>query len=266
MEIASPPKKMIAHSFSRSASRYCASAFIQRAILEQCVVLMRNSGLSGRAWLDAGCGADLLGEFLTEDITALKLFRTDLAYGSLKMINAQKSGTLFLVQSDIENLPFKNGKFDGVLVSSVLHWLDDLQKGLLEIVRVLKPDGRIVFAAFLRGSFHEVCILREKMGLTVPVHFPDDHELHDMVKICGLDLLDFSIKSEKHYFHSAWEILKYLSDIGSSAVSGKRLSRSSLLAFCRDYEERFGTKRGIPLSSCFACGIARRSSSRRDSP
>ena len=219
---------------------------------------MKKSGLSGHFWLDAGCGAGLLAELLQEELSELKLFRSDLAFGSLKRINAQEPGALVSIQSDIEYMPFKTGMFDGVVVSSVLHWLKDLQKGLRELTRVLKPDGRIVFAAFLQGSFYEICALRERMGLSVPVQFIHDDEIPVLMQQCGLDLMEVSVKSEKHYFHSAWHVLKYLSEIGSTAISGKRLSRSTLLSFCRDYETLFGTSNGVPLSCRYACGIAKK--------
>jgi malonyl-CoA O-methyltransferase len=258
MEIVLPPKKLIANTFSRSASRYCSNAFIQRRILEQCVKRMKNSGLSAGSWLDAGCGANMLGELLTPAHGASRMFRTDIALGSLKLINDQRTGSMFTVQSDLEYLPFRSGTFDGVVVASVLHWLKDVRGGLLELARILKPDGRIVFAAFLNGSFLEVCSLRERMGLSIPVRFVDDGQLRAALVECGLDLMEMSIKNERHYFQSAREVLKYLSDVGSSAVSGRRLSRLGLMEFCSEYEERFGTPRGIPLSCRFACGIAQR--------
>jgi malonyl-CoA O-methyltransferase len=258
MEIVLPPKKLIANTFSRSASRYCSAAFIQRRILEQCVKRMKNSGLSCGSWLDAGCGANMLGELLAPGPGAWRMFRTDIALGSLKLIHAQRSGVSFSVQSDLEYLPFKPGTFDGVVVSSVLHWLKDVRPGLLELKRILKPAGRIVFAAFLNGSFLEVCSLRERIGLAIPVRFIAGEQLRAAMSGCGLDLMEMSTKNEKHYFQSAWEVLKYLSDIGCSAVSGKRLSRSGLIEFCSEYENRFGTPQGIPLSCRFACGIAQR--------
>jgi malonyl-CoA O-methyltransferase len=258
MEIVLPPKKQIANSFSSSASQYCASAFIQRSILRQCIELMKKSGLSGQSWLDAGSGAGLLAELLHGDISELRFFRSDIAFGSLKRANAQEKGTLVSAQSDIEYLAFKNGMFDGIVVSSVLHWLKDFQQGFSELTRVLKPGGRIVFAAFLQGSFHELGTLRGRMGLSVPVRFIDDDELPFLMKRCGLDLLEVSARNERHYFQSAWHILKYLSEIGSTAISGKRLSRSDLLGFCRDYETMFGTSNGIPLSCRYACGIAKK--------
>jgi ubiquinone/menaquinone biosynthesis C-methylase UbiE len=258
MIVAIPPKKLIAQSFSRRAVRYRSSAFIQRHILKQCVELMQETGLSGRSWLDAGCGADLLGELLEGDLSALKLFRTDLAFGSLKLINAQKTGTLFSAQSDMEYLPFKTGTFDGVLVSSVLHWLEDPEKGLMELTRVLKQDGKVVFAVFLKGSFFELGELRRKRNLAAPARFIDDIQMKVMVKKCGLEILDFSSTHDVCYFHSAWEILKYLSDIGSTATNGKRFSRSGLIALCDDYENEFGTAQGIPLSYYVGWGIAKK--------
>lgn len=46
----------------------------------------------------------------------------------------------------IQKIPFENGKFDTVVVSEVLEHLDDevLDKGLSEINRVLKKDGKII--------------------------------------------------------------------------------------------------------------------------
>src|SRR5258708_7938348 len=45
------------------------------------------------------------------------------------------------VRADGEQLPFASGSFDVVFCRSVLHHLNDLDKGLREIRRVLKPGG-----------------------------------------------------------------------------------------------------------------------------
>jgi malonyl-CoA O-methyltransferase len=258
MNVVIPSKKKIAMSFSRRASRYCPNAFIQRRILERCVELVETSGLSHLSWLDAGCGAGLLGTMLDEKNITPDLYRTDLAFESLKSASANKKGMSFSVQSDIEYLPFKTGAFDGIVVSSVLHWLADPLRGLKELARVLKPDGRVVFAVFLEGSFHEVCVLRQRINLAVPVRFADDMKMNLMMKECGLETLDFSTQSEVCYFHSACEILKYLNDIGSTAISGRRLSRSGLMAFCEEYETLFRTNQGVPLSYRYGWGIAKK--------
>ena len=223
---------------------------------------MKSFDIAGQSWLDAGSGAGMFNDLVGEAATGFKLFQTDLAFDSLKLINSQKKShrrrRSFAVQSDLEFLPFKNNTFQGSLISSVLQWLEAPEKGLREIVRTLKPDGKVVFAAFLTGSFFEVRLLREKRDLSVPVKFLDDSGIKDLMNTCGLEMVESSNISDVNYFHSAWAILKYLSDIGSSAVDGRRLSRAELLAFCEEYENRFGTDQGIPLSYRVGCGIARK--------
>lgn len=49
----------------------------------------------------------------------------------------------FIVQCDIEHLPFKNGLFDIVIGSSVIHHTN-LSKSIKQISRILKPNGTFV--------------------------------------------------------------------------------------------------------------------------
>jgi demethylmenaquinone methyltransferase/2-methoxy-6-polyprenyl-1,4-benzoquinol methylase len=48
------------------------------------------------------------------------------------------------VQGDAQNLPFEDNSFDGAIISFGLRNLTDLQKGLNEMARVVKPGGRVV--------------------------------------------------------------------------------------------------------------------------
>lgn len=47
-------------------------------------------------------------------------------------------------QGDAQNLPFPDNSFDGAIISFGLRNLTDLQKGLDEMSRVVKPGGRVV--------------------------------------------------------------------------------------------------------------------------
>ena len=47
-------------------------------------------------------------------------------------------------QADAQNLPFADDSFDGAIISFGLRNLTDLQKGLNEMSRVVKPGGRVV--------------------------------------------------------------------------------------------------------------------------
>lgn len=47
-------------------------------------------------------------------------------------------------EGDAQNLPFEDNSFDGAIISFGLRNLSDLQKGLNEMARVVKPGGHVV--------------------------------------------------------------------------------------------------------------------------
>ena len=54
----------------------------------------------------------------------------------------KKSGTIEWVRGDALALPFADGEFDAVTVGFGIRNLDDMERGLREIARVLRPGGR----------------------------------------------------------------------------------------------------------------------------
>lgn len=55
-----------------------------------------------------------------------------------------------LAYGDSENLPFEENKFDAVTVAFGVRNFENLEKGLREIFRVLKPGGKVVVLEFSR--------------------------------------------------------------------------------------------------------------------
>jgi ubiquinone/menaquinone biosynthesis C-methylase UbiE len=52
---------------------------------------------------------------------------------------------LKLVQANAQDLPFDDGEFDAVLALDLVAHLPELEAGLRELARVLRPDGTLVF-------------------------------------------------------------------------------------------------------------------------
>ena len=48
--------------------------------------------------------------------------------------------------ADAERIPYDDGTFDLVVGHAVLHHIPDVEQSLREVLRVLKPGGRFVFA------------------------------------------------------------------------------------------------------------------------
>ena len=87
--------------------------------------------------LDVGSG--------TGDLTALvaapEVVCVDLSPAA---VEAARSRGLDAQVADVQSLPFTDGEFDVVLGNWMLYHVPDLDRGLAEIARVLRPGGRFV--------------------------------------------------------------------------------------------------------------------------
>ena len=64
---------------------------------------------------------------------------------SQKMLrNAQEKGKLLPTRSHIERLPFSDETFDRILIVDSIHHLCNPQEAISDMLRVLKPGGRMV--------------------------------------------------------------------------------------------------------------------------
>jgi ubiquinone/menaquinone biosynthesis C-methylase UbiE len=74
---------------------------------------------------------------------------TDLSPGMVEVARRNARGLGFEIEgrvADAERLPYDDDSFDIVIGHAVLHHIPDLDATFREIVRVLKPGGRFVFA------------------------------------------------------------------------------------------------------------------------
>ena len=81
--------------------------------------------------------------------SAKKIIGLDISDGMLevgrhKIINKQLQGSIDMVLGDSENLPFDDNSFDAITVAFGVRNFENLELGLSEILRVLKPGGLIV--------------------------------------------------------------------------------------------------------------------------
>ena len=67
-----------------------------------------------------------------------------LAVGKQKIAKAELSDTIEMIVGDSEDMPFKDNTFDAITVSFGVRNFANLDKGLTEIRRVLKPTGTLV--------------------------------------------------------------------------------------------------------------------------
>lgn len=103
--------------------------------------------------LDVATGTGDLAFAAQKKINPEKIIGLDLSNGMLqvgreKISKRNLQDKLEFIQGDSENLPFENDSFDAVMVSFGVRNFENLNKGLKEIFRVVKSDGKIVVLEF----------------------------------------------------------------------------------------------------------------------
>ena len=101
--------------------------------------------VAGRQILDAGCGSGPLFAALRDRGATVTGF--DASAKMVELARQRLGPDAALQVADIgKPLPFPDGAFDDVIVSLVLHYLEDWSAPLAELRRVLRPGGRLILA------------------------------------------------------------------------------------------------------------------------
>jgi SAM-dependent methyltransferase len=110
-----------------------------------------------RTILDAGCGPGGNGAWLAQHGDVIG---ADVAPEALAFVRARRP-EVRPVRASLTALPFRDGSFDIVLGVTVLYTVDDDERALAEMARVLSPEGALLvlepaFAAFRRE--HDITV------------------------------------------------------------------------------------------------------------
>ncbi len=126
----------------RAAATLDANDFLRREVAERLLDRLDDVKRGFPQALDIGCATGTLGRLLGGRGGIETLVQCDL---SPRMV--ERAGER-AVAADEEALPFAEGCFDLVLSCLDLHWVNDLPGALIQVRRLLKPDGLFLAALF----------------------------------------------------------------------------------------------------------------------
>jgi demethylmenaquinone methyltransferase/2-methoxy-6-polyprenyl-1,4-benzoquinol methylase len=93
-------------------------------------------------------------------ITGIDISEGMLELGRKKLENLQLSGNIELIKADSEQIPFADNSFDAITVAFGVRNFQHLQQGLAEMLRVLRPGGKLVVLEFSKppnALFRALC-------------------------------------------------------------------------------------------------------------
>ena len=114
-----------------------------------------------RRVLEVGCGMGNFAERVARK-TSAEVIATDL---SPRMVEIARERGLDARVADVQELPFGNDEFDCAVANAMLYHVEDLDRALIELARVLEPGGR--FVAVTIGAEH-MGELWELVGYRLP--------------------------------------------------------------------------------------------------
>ena len=87
-----------------------------------------------------------------EKVIGIDISSEMLEIGRKKIANKGRQSQIELLEGDSENLAFENNTFDAITVAFGVRNFENLEKGLREMLRVLKPGGQVVILEFSKPS------------------------------------------------------------------------------------------------------------------
>lgn len=158
-------KQTIADSFSKAAANYEASAFLQKEVASRLLERLELMNVSPKNILDAGCGTGYCTRILDKKFSKAKTIGVDIAVGMVDFAKQQKGffNKIDYQVADIEQLPFEDNSFDLVFSNLTLQWSMQPKQVFIELNRVLKPGGLLIFSSMgpdtlteLKQSWYQV--------------------------------------------------------------------------------------------------------------
>ena len=128
--------------------------FITNTGYEAMLEIAGETRPEARGILDVGCGTGRLLRAAAEVLPDARLFGVDAARDMVEVARASApaGSRIEFRQSMAEALPFEDAAFDLVVSTMTFHHWADQWRGVAEVGRVMRPDGRWLLADFVASG------------------------------------------------------------------------------------------------------------------
>lgn len=130
--------------------------------------------------LDMGCGEGVFLPSLSGNYESVYGIDLDIAIAE-KIKELYQLTNVKLFEENIINNNFEDNYFDIIFAASVLEHFKDLDMLFVELKRILKKNGRLIFSSPTETKLYELC--RKMFGVVKPAdHYHSVFEIRDIAK------------------------------------------------------------------------------------
>lgn len=127
--------------------------------------------------LELGCGNGKLWQENRIDLRNREIFLSDISEGMVEEVRNKLGSDFNCIVADAEKIPFKDSYFDSIIANHVLFYLNDLNLGLKEISRVLKPNGILYCSTYGKNHMKEITEIVQSFDSRINL---SNHSLYDI--------------------------------------------------------------------------------------
>lgn len=254
-------KRQVRRAFNRAAQQYDAAAVLQREVCTRMLERLDYVKLQPARLLDVGSGTGWGTRQLGERYPQAEITALDIAIGMLQLARGTSGWWSKLFSSrrqnylcaDVEALPVASGSIGMVWSNLALQWCNDLPATFVELNRVLKVDGLLIFSSFgvdtlqeLRTAFHDVD------GYNHLSRFADMHDIGDMLVAAGFTDPVMEMERITLTYNDVRAVMQDLKSIGAhNATAGRAPGMMGKAAWRRVIENYEKLRRDGKLPATF---------------
>lgn len=224
-------KKQVRRAFSRAAHDYDAAAVLQREVCVRMLEKLDYIKLQPGRIIDVGSGTGWGTRQLGERYSKAEITALDIAIGMLRQARGTSSWwkkvfagkrESFLC-ADVESLPVASGSVEMVWSNLALQWCNDLPATFVELQRVLRPEGLLMFSSFGVDTLHELrAAFRGVDGHNHLNRFADMHDIGDMLVAAGFADPVMEMERLTLTYNDVRAVMQDLKSIGANNATAGR--------------------------------------------
>ncbi len=211
--------------FERSANTYNKAAILQREIARRLIEQLDLMELKPERIIDLGAGTGFVTHAVKKKYPKAHVVALDISLNMLasNYLEAPRFKKPSPVCSLAEQLPFADQSADLVISSVMLQWCNDPSLVFQEALRVLKPEGALLFSTFGPDTLMELRQSWDSVDSQPHIHtFLDMDDLNNQVLSSGLKHPVFTREIMTMTYPNVLDALKELKHIGATNANKER--------------------------------------------